>query len=41
MRNRLVHAYFEVDLDEVWETVQNDLPPLIAALAPLVPSGEV
>ncbi len=40
MRNRLVHAYFEVDLDEVWDTVRNDLPPLIAALEPLVPPEE-
>ncbi|MGQ9823176.1 MAG: HepT-like ribonuclease domain-containing protein [Thermogutta sp.] len=40
MRNRLVHAYFEVDLDEVWDTVQNDLPPLIAALELLVPPEE-
>lgn len=32
MRNILMHAYFEVDLDEVWRTVQNDLPPLITEL---------
>ena len=32
MRNRLIHAYFDVNLDVVWETVRNDLPPLIAAL---------
>ena len=37
MRNRLVHAYFEVDLDEVWDTVQNDLAPLVVVLEPLVP----
>ena len=29
MRNRLVHAYFDIDYLIVWETVQNDLPPLI------------
>jgi len=28
IRNRLVHAYFEVDLFIVWDTVQSDLPPL-------------
>ena len=28
MRNRLVHAYFEVDLNIVWEIVNFDLPPL-------------
>ncbi|MBM3790232.1 MAG: DUF86 domain-containing protein [Acidobacteria bacterium] len=40
MRNRLVHSYFEVDLDEVWDTLQNDLPALIAAIGPLVPPEE-
>lgn len=28
LRNRLVHAYFAVDLTIVWEIVQIDLPPL-------------
>jgi uncharacterized protein with HEPN domain len=32
MRNRLIHAYFDVDLDRVWDTVTDDLPPLAAAL---------
>lgn len=32
MRNRLIHAYFDVDLDQIWETLQADLPPLITAL---------
>lgn len=32
MRNRLVHAYFDVNLDIVWQTVSHDLPLLIAAL---------
>ena len=32
MRNRLIHAYFDVDLDVVWATVRNDLPPLTIAL---------
>lgn len=27
MRNALIHAYFEVDLDIVWDTITNDLPP--------------
>jgi uncharacterized protein with HEPN domain len=33
MRNRLVHAYFEINLDILWRTVQDDLPPLVAELA--------
>ena len=28
MRNILVHAYFSVDLDEVWNSVERDLPEL-------------
>lgn len=32
MRNRIIHAYFEVDLDVVWNTVTENLPPLIATL---------
>ena len=37
MRNRLVHAYFDIDLPLVWDTVCNDLPALIARLELLVP----
>ena len=33
MRNRLIHAYFDVDLDIVWTTVSEDLPPLLPVLA--------
>lgn len=28
MRNAIVHAYFRVDLDEVWAAVREDLQPL-------------
>ena len=28
MRNRLIHVYFDVDLEVVWETIQKDLPDL-------------
>ena len=37
IRNRLIHAYFDVDMDRVWDTVVDDLPPLIAKLEPIVP----
>lgn len=36
MRNRLIHAYFDIDLDEVWGTVANDLPVLAKALETLL-----
>ena len=32
MRNRLVHVYFSVDPQIVWDTIHNDLPPLVEAL---------
>ena len=32
MRNRLIQAYLDVDLDVVWLTTVDDLPPLIAEL---------
>jgi uncharacterized protein with HEPN domain len=32
LRNRLIHGYDEVDLDILWDILQLDLPPLIAAL---------
>jgi uncharacterized protein with HEPN domain len=37
MRNRLIHAYFDVDLDIVWQTVKSDLPDLIRALEKILP----
>ena len=38
MRNRLIHAYFDVDLDRVWDTITADLPPLINTLEKIVSS---
>lgn len=32
MRNRLIHVYFDIDLDRVRDTIASDLPPLIAHL---------
>jgi len=32
MRNRLIHAYFDINLDIVWQTVTEDLPYLITEL---------
>ena len=32
MRDRLIHGYFDISLDVLWETVMNDLPPLIDKL---------
>ncbi|MFC1737175.1 DUF86 domain-containing protein [Candidatus Hydrogenedentota bacterium] len=32
LRNRLVHGYYTVDLDILWDIVEFDMPPLIEAL---------
>lgn len=32
MRNRLIHAYFDINLDIIWSTVQNGLPELLPQL---------
>lgn len=37
MRNRIVHAYFDVQLEILWRVVHDELPSLIAQLEPLVP----
>jgi len=36
MRNRLIHAYFDVNLDVVWQTVTEDLPGLVTQLERIV-----
>jgi uncharacterized protein with HEPN domain len=38
-RDKLIHFYEGVDLDEVWKMVTADLPQLIRRIEPLVPSG--
>ncbi len=39
MRNRLTHAYYDVDHDLVWDTVEQDLPGLIDALRECLPDA--
>ena len=36
LRNRLVHGYDAVDVDILWDIVQQDLPPLIELLGRIV-----
>ena len=31
-RHRITHGYDVVDYDILWDTVQDDLPPLVSAL---------
>ena len=35
-RDRLIHGYFDVDLDILWQIVSKDLPPLISELEKIV-----
>lgn len=39
MRHRLVHAYFDINLDILWHTVQDDRPPLVGTLRKLLREG--
>ena len=32
MRNRLIHAYYDINREILWQTVVEDLPPLIRQL---------
>jgi uncharacterized protein with HEPN domain len=32
MRNRFAHGYFDINLDVVWDTVQNAVPALLQQL---------
>ena len=38
MRNRLIHAYFDLDLDLIWETARQELPGIIPRLEALLDS---
>jgi len=37
MRNLVIHEYDVVDINQVWDTAQNKIPPLIEELAKIVP----
>lgn len=39
MRNRLIHAYFEINLDILWKTINEDIPPLISELEKIAPKN--
>ena len=38
-RDRVIHGYFTVDLEIVWEIVETELPPLREHLAAVVPEA--
>ena len=38
MRNRLIHAYFDLDLDLIWQTANEELPNLIPQIEAILDS---
>lgn len=40
MRDRLIHDYDEIDLEQVWDTSQTDVPNFLAMIKPLLPVEE-
>ena len=38
MRDVIVHEYDQVDIDIIWDVIQNKLPELLNLLEPLLPS---
>jgi uncharacterized protein with HEPN domain len=39
MRNRLIHAYFDIDLDILWNTARVEIPGLLGDLRALLASS--
>ena len=40
IRNRLIHGYFDINLDILWDTVSKDLPPLIEQIQQIIPNDK-
>ena len=38
MRNRLIHAYFDIDHDVLWKATTEEIPTLLTALRAFLPS---
>jgi uncharacterized protein with HEPN domain len=41
MRNRLIHGYDYVDLNILWDTLQVNLPPLLAQLEAILGRADI
>ena len=39
MRNRLIHAYFDIDRDVLWKTASEELPALLPTLQAALGEG--
>ena len=40
MRDKLIHDYPRINITPLWKTVQEDLPPLMAAMTVVLPDVE-
>ncbi len=40
MRDKLIHGYDIVDLEQVWQTAVEDVPELLSLIEPLLPRQE-
>lgn len=40
MRDKLIHDYDSVDLGQVWQTIDRDVPQVIHSLEPLAPKSD-
>lgn len=40
MRDKLIHDYFDIDLDTIWETVRVDIPTLIPEIQKIIQALE-
>ena len=40
MRNRLIHGYYDIDLDIVWKTIEEDIPLLVSELEKILDDEE-
>jgi len=40
MRNIVIHEYFRIDLEILWDTIQNRLPELVPALQQMLAQAE-
>jgi len=41
LRNFSIHAYWNLRPSVIWDTIQNDLPPLVALLTKLLPLADI
>ena len=41
MRDKLIHGYFGVNLDLVWETVEREIPRLVSEVDQILEGGGV